>query len=56
MIEKKYPKKLEKKQKSVEANLKHKADMLNKFECLPVVICESNVYPGMKTYLPVHSR
>ena len=56
IIEKQHPEKLKKKKEVVQEQIKQELAKKDKVEGLPVVLCESNLYPGMKSIMTVDTR
>lgn len=56
LIERKYPAQYKKKMESVAREINKRTELLNRFEGLPVIICKSYIYPGMKTLMQIDTR
>ena len=56
LIERKYPSQHKKKMERVAKELNQRVEALNLFEGLPVIICKSYIYPGMKTLMQIDTR
>lgn len=56
IIEKQYPEKIMKKQEVVQKEILQEKEKENVISDMPVVICDSFLYPGMKTIMTVDTR
>ena len=56
IIEKQYPEKIMKKQEVVQKEITQEKEKENVITDMPVVICDSFLYPGMKTIMTVDTR
>ena len=56
ILEKKYPDKIREKEKQFKKYMIQRTENENRVENMPVVTCESFIYPGMKTLMNVDTR